>query len=141
MNDPGFKYKLVWLFSTISVALIVTAGAESPEVAPNQSKASRTKPQVIYHLPPSSPYAATLHSQAKRQSNELPIDSSMPASLQTSRANANAVPPPTPSPSVPQPVVRVVRPKHKVNRSAPRSHSFAKPPGHGNPHGNKSHKK
>lgn len=49
----------------------------------------RAKPQVIYHLPRSSSYAATLHSQAKTQSHPLPIDASMPPSLQMSRAAAN----------------------------------------------------
>lgn len=49
----------------------------------------RSKPQIIYRLPRSSNYAATLHSQAKTQSHPLPIDSSMSPSLQMSRAAAN----------------------------------------------------
>lgn len=49
----------------------------------------RSKPQIIYRLPRNSNYAATLHSQAKTQSHPLPIDPSMPPSLQMSRAAAN----------------------------------------------------
>ena len=69
--------------------------AEQPPAmtpAPAEAKTApppRAKPQVIYHLPRSSSYAATLHSQAKTQSHPLPIDSSMPPSLQMSRAAAN----------------------------------------------------
>jgi hypothetical protein len=137
MKGPGFKYKLVRLFSTVSLTLVATAGAESPEAGSNQSRVPRSKPQVIYHLPPASPYAATLHSQAKRQNNELPIDSSMPTSLQTSRTNANAIQPSAPPLSLPE---SVVRPKRKPNRPPSGPHSFAKPPRHGNPDANKFHK-
>jgi hypothetical protein len=138
MKDPGFKPKLVWLVATVSVALLGTVAAQPPETGTNKSRSTRTKPQVIYHLPPASPYAATLHSQAKGQNDELPIDSSMPTSLQTSRTNANAGQQQTPTPALQQPLER---PKVKLNRPPARSRSFAKPPGHGNPHGNKSHKR
>src|SRR5205814_5686503 len=84
----------------------------------------RTKPQVIYHLPPASNYAATLHAQAKGQNNDLPIDNDMPVSLQLSRANANAAAAAaeareeaTPSPSA-QP---------RFNRPRPPSHQSARP--------------
>lgn len=60
-----------------------------PAAEAKAAPASRAKPQVIYHLPRSSSYAATLHSQAKTQSHPLSIDSSMPPSLQMSRAAAN----------------------------------------------------
>jgi hypothetical protein len=71
------------------------AKAEQPPATsppPAEAKAApppRAKPQVIYHLPRSSSYAATLHSQAKTQTHPLPIDASMPPSLQMSRAAAN----------------------------------------------------
>lgn len=60
-----------------------------PPAEAKTAPSPRAKPQVIYHLPRSSSYAATLHSQAKTQSHPLPIDSSMPLSLQMSRAAAN----------------------------------------------------
>ena len=63
--------------------------AASPPPAEVKTAPPRAKPQIIYHLPRTSSYAATLHSQAKTQSHPLPIDSSMPPSLQMSRAAAN----------------------------------------------------
>jgi hypothetical protein len=90
MKDPGFQNTPAWLLWVALLALTGTVLAQPPETGPNKTPAARTKPQVIYHLPPSSNYAATLHSQAKGQNNDLPIDSSMPASVQMSRANANA---------------------------------------------------
>lgn len=134
MKDPGFKYNLVWLLSIVSLAMVGTAGAEAPETGPKKSGSSRGRPQVIYHLPPSSPYAATLHSQAKGQNNELPTDNSLPSQI----APPSAPQQQTPLPSIQE---RRVSPKLKSNRSRPRSRSVAKPPGHGNPHANKSHKK
>ena len=56
----------------------------------SSSQSARSKPQVIYHLPRSSTYSATLHSQAKTQNNLLPVDGQMPTSLQLSRSAANA---------------------------------------------------
>ena len=96
MTLPGFHYRFCML---IALAAMCAAGfaakAEQPPAMsppPAEVKAGpprRAKPQVIYHLPRSSSYAATLHSQAKTQSHPLPIDSSMPPSLQMSRAAAN----------------------------------------------------
>lgn len=65
--------------------------AMTPPPAEAKTAPPRTKPQVIYRLPrnSSSTYAATLHSQAKTQSHPLPIDGSMPPSLQMSRNAAN----------------------------------------------------
>ena len=65
------------------------AAASPPPAEIKTAPPIRAKPQIIYHLPRSSSYAATLHSQAKTHSNALPIDSSMPPSLQMSRAAAN----------------------------------------------------
>ena len=90
MKNPGFQNKPVWLLWVAFFALTGTVLAQPPETGPNKTPVARTKPQVIYHLPPKSNYAATLHSQAKGQNNDFPIDSGMPASLQMSRANANA---------------------------------------------------
>jgi hypothetical protein len=139
MKNPGFKVRLIRLFFLGSTAVAATAMAKSPENGPAKRPASRTKPQIIYHLPPTSNYAAMLHSQAKTQNNELPVDSSMPTSLQISNANANTAAQQQPTPS---PVEeRRVKPKLKVNRSPVHARSVAGPPGRGNPHGNKSHKK
>jgi hypothetical protein len=91
---------------------------------------------VIYHLPSSSNSAATLHSQAKGQNNDLPIDSGMPTSLQISRANANAAADQAreqPAASLP-PEAKIKRPKSQ--RSQP---AKAKGSSHSEP--KKSHKK
>ena len=90
MKNPRLHFKLSWL---AWAALLVCGGAvlaQPSDPGANKKPVARTKPQVIYHLPPSSNYAATLHSQAKGQNNDLPVDASMPISLQMSRANANA---------------------------------------------------
>jgi hypothetical protein len=89
MKNPGFQCKSVWLGWAALFALAGTVLAQPPN-ASTKKPVARPRPQVIYHLPSSSNSAATLHSQAKGQGNELPIDSGMPSSLQISRANANA---------------------------------------------------
>jgi hypothetical protein len=143
MNIPEFQHKLVWLAGTALLALTVTLRAEPPETLSKKSATLRTKPQVIYHLPPSSNYAATLHSQAKGQGNELPVDSSMPTSLQMSRANANAAAAQAQQEAAtPPPQDRSVKPPRlQSNRSQTRRHSSPKTISRGNSHGNKSHKK
>jgi hypothetical protein len=95
MKNPGLPLKLMLLLSTNFLALTATLRAEAPPSAAETRAArtpsgTRTRPQVIYRVRPASNYAATLHSQEKTEPNELPIDSSMPASLQHSRENANA---------------------------------------------------
>jgi hypothetical protein len=140
MKDPGFQLIFRLIFAA-SLALTGVVCAQPADQAPNKKPVARTKPQVIYHLPPSSNYAATLHSQAKAQNNDLPIDGEMPTSLQISRANANAAAAQarqeaaTPAPQKPQ----VARPKDPSHRSV-RSQSV-KAKGPARPHGNKSHKK
>jgi hypothetical protein len=135
MKNPGFQCKSVWLGWAALFAFAGAILAEPPD-ASTKKPVARPRPQVIYHLPSSSNSAATLHSQAKGQNNDLPIDSSMPTSLQISRANANAaaaqareqpVTSPPPQPSVKPPKVQ-------------RSHSVkAKGPARSGP--KKSHKK
>lgn len=90
MKDPGFQHKVICLLAAALFAVAGPGFAQPPEKAPNKQNVARPKPQVIYHLPRSSNYAATLHSQAKGQNNDLPIDGGMPTSLQISRSNANA---------------------------------------------------
>lgn len=107
----------------------------------------RAKPQIIYHLPRTSSYAATLHSQAKTQSHPLPIDSSMPTSLQMSRAAANEAAARAqqeqqlqqqPAPKInSSPQQRVKRPKLHSNYPQMRKQG----PGKARGHGNKSRKK
>src|SRR2546423_4676833 len=126
MKVPDFKFKLVRIICAGCAALAATALAESPETGPNKSAGSRTRPQVIYHLPPASNYAATLHSQAKGQNSELPIDSSMPTSLQMSRANANAAAAQQEQTAPPPPRERHVKIKVPSNRPPARSRSFMK---------------
>ena len=140
MKDPDFKLNLVLLVCAVCLGLATTGPAQSPETGVKRSTVLRARPQVIYHLPPASNYAATLHSQAKGQITEPPIDSS-PTSLQMFRADPDAAPvqqlqrPPMPFQQ------RSVKNKAPRNRSQIRPHSFARPPGHGNPHGHKSHRK
>jgi hypothetical protein len=138
MKNPGFTVRLIRLLFVGWTAVALTAMAEPPDNG--KKAAARTRPQIIYHLPPASNYAATLHSQAKTQNNELPVDSSMPTSLQSANSNANAAQQQaTPRPTAPE---RRVQPKMKANRPQASPRSFARPPGHGNPHGGgKSHKK
>ncbi|MDP9004491.1 MAG: hypothetical protein M3N12_06820, partial [Verrucomicrobiota bacterium] len=103
-----FFHKLFAIVVALALITIVPfAEAQPPSTSvdgPNDVKktvmAPRVKPQVIYHLPRSSNDAAALHAQAKAENNMLPIDSSMPTSLQLARSNANAAaqtPPPGPS--------------------------------------------
>lgn len=141
MKVPNFKFKLVRIVCAGCAALAATAFAESPETGPNRSAASRTRPQVIYHLPPASNYAATLHSQAKGQNSELPIDGSMPTSLQMSRGNANAAAAQQLQATPPPLQERHVQLKVRSNRSPVRQRSVIHSPGRGNGHGNKSHRK
>src|SRR3954466_13094247 len=95
MRNPGFQPSLIAFVCAVLFALSAMLRAEPPPSAPDvqQSKVSpvpRAKPQIIYHVRPTSNYAATLHSQQKTQNNELPVDADMPTSLQLSRSNANA---------------------------------------------------
>jgi hypothetical protein len=141
MKDPDLKPKLAWLVCAGCAALAATVVAESPETESKRNASSRARPQVIYHLPPNPNYAATLHSQAKRQNNDLPVDDSTAISLQTSRANANSAAAPQQQAATPPPQGRRVRTSVRSNRPPARPHSFVKPQSHGNGHANKSHKK
>ena len=139
MKNPSLTRKLIQFLSATSLAAAVTVGAQ-PDTSTTKSRAPRARPQVIYHLPPASNYAATLHSQAKSQNNELPIDSSMPTSVQTLHANANTDAAQQPAASQP-PHQRQLKPRARSNRAQGRPHSFGKSSGRGNGHGNHSHKK
>jgi hypothetical protein len=154
MIRPRFHLRLLVLIAFAAIGGLRPASrAEQPPVPtqpPAESKsapAPRAKPQIIYHLPRTSTYAATLHSQAKGQSNALPIDSSMPISLQISRAAANQAqeePSASPGPSKSTEAARqstLKRSKMPSNRSHIRSHASPKGHGPGNSPGNKSHKK
>ena len=84
MKDPRFPHKLVWLVAAALFAVPGPGFAQPPE-----RNTARQKPQVIYHLPPSSSSAARLHSQAKGQNSDRPVDSDGPAAPQVSRENPN----------------------------------------------------
>jgi hypothetical protein len=135
MKDPGFQ-KSVLLGTVALFAAAALLFGQPPETAPNQRGAARARPQVIYHLPPTSNYAATLHSQAKGQTNNPPVDSNTPALLPAREDAASAPPPQQTQQQQPQ---RVKRPREQSVRVI-RPQSFkAKGPGHGGP--KKSHKK
>lgn len=141
MKDPGFENKPVWLLWVTLIALTGPVLAQPPETGPNKTPAARTKPQVIYHLPRSSNYAATLHSQAKGQNNDLPIDSSMPASLQMSRANANAAAAPAQQEAAAPPLKESSGKTTKLqSKRSFHSKPSVKPKGRGNSHGNRNKK-
>jgi hypothetical protein len=96
MIRPRFYYRFSVLIALAAIwgPSFVAQAEQPPAVSPPPAEAKaapppRAKPQIIYRLPRSSSYAATLHSQAKTQSNALPIDNSMPPSLQISRSAAN----------------------------------------------------
>lgn len=89
MKIPECRNRLIWLIGAM-LYLAFCGGLCAEPDKPASKGATRTRPQVIYHVRPASNYAATLHAQAKTQNNDLPIDSSMPPSLQHSRENANA---------------------------------------------------
>jgi hypothetical protein len=152
MIRPHFHHRLLVLIAFAAIwGLGFAARAEQPPAESKSAPAPRAKPQVIYHLPRTSTYAATLHSQAKGQGNALPIDSDMPVSLQMSRAAANAAgaqaqEEPSASPgnakateAARQSTLR--RSKVPSNRPHLRSHNSSKGQGPGNSSGNKSHKK
>jgi hypothetical protein len=142
MKIPEYQNSLVWLVCAIFVVAF-TGGLRAEPDKPASKSVTRTRPQVIYHVRPASNYAATLHAQAKTQTNnDLPIDSNMPTSLQISRENANAEaaeartrqeaaerPRPTPRPKV-QKRQQMMRPPMSVKSN-----------GHGSKaHGPKGHK-
>ncbi|HKP92709.1 MAG TPA: hypothetical protein VJS88_02340 [Chthoniobacterales bacterium] len=104
---------------------------------------------MIYHLPRTPAYSATLHSQAKTQNNLLPVDGQMPTSLQISRsaANAEAVEAQRQAAAASSSEDQTSpRPKRMIKRSRPKApvvRTFAPGHGksHGNPHPGKGHKK
>jgi hypothetical protein len=86
------------LLSAVTVPMVVAQPpqAESSPTAkqPVQAKelkSERQKPQIVYNLGSASRETAeALHAQSKAADVSLPIDGSMPISLQVARANANA---------------------------------------------------
>jgi hypothetical protein len=139
MKNPGFQLHLVRLVCAILFALSNLLRADPPPNPPEVKSAKaptapRTKPQIIYHVRPASNYAATLHSQEKTQNNELPVDSSMPTSLQLSHSNANAdAREQQQKQQQQQPVHERVQKHPRIQKSHGRpSQSFGKSKGHGN---------
>jgi hypothetical protein len=136
------------------VALVLCFGFASRGGA--ESPSPRAKPQVIYHLPRTSGYPATLHSQAKTENAFRSSDRETPPSLQPPQPSTNAPPIPAqenarknldaasqPAPRQEKPITR------KPHSKPPPSRAFSpKPPhggghghGHGNPHPGKGGKK
>ena len=140
MKNPGSHFSLA-CFSIIGLlAISGTAQGEPTETPSRKSATSRAQPQVIYHLP-SSNYAATLHSQDKGQNNDLPIDSSMPTSLQLSRAKANEAAAQARQEPHSSPPQEVAQPKLKSKPSQTPHRTFPKSTARGNSHGVKPPKK
>jgi hypothetical protein len=135
MKNPGFHCISFWLGWATLLALTGTLLAQPPDASKKKPVAG-PRPQVIYRLPSTSGSAATLHSQAKGQNNDLPIESGMPTSLQISRANANAAAAQARESAVTPPLAETRVKPHGVQRS----HSAkAKGSFHSGP--KKSHKK
>lgn len=149
MKNPGLNKRLAQLGCALLLAVPAALFAEPPATAPQMQSskvptAPRSKPQVIYHVRPSSNYAATLHSQAKSQTHELPIDSSMPTSLQLSRSNANAAAAEAQAQARMQPEAAAKQPSFKPSKVRP--YRVMRPPsakgkGPGPARGNKPRKK
>lgn len=159
MTRPRFhlRFSVLIAFAAMWAPGFVAEADQPPATSPAPAEVKtapppRAKPQVIYHLPRSSSYAATLHSQAKTQSHPLPIDGTMPPSLQMSRSAANEAAaraqqeqqlqqqkqaPRVTSP----PQQRIKRPKLHSRPPQMRKHGPGKARGPGSSHGKKSGKK
>jgi hypothetical protein len=152
---PFHLKSIAFLFTPVMAicALMLPAAAEQPAVSPQEPAElkkvlvpPRAKPQVIYHI--SKADASALHAQAKSQTDALAVDSSMPTSLQMSRAAANEAaaakaaappqPPAAPKESVAKTDPAKQTPKHfsvRAKESAQRKNSSPR-----NSHTPKSHK-
>jgi hypothetical protein len=159
---PFHHHSITFLFTSVmAIGALAPAvvGEQPPALPPAQAESKKTptppqsKPQVIYHI--SRGDVAALHAQAKTQRNALPIDSSMPPSLQMSRAAANeaaakaaATQQPSPSPNEAAQNIDPARNAAKDSRVRtnvrPQSkNSSRRVRGNGpprNPHAQKSHK-
>jgi hypothetical protein len=91
-------FSVTILLSGLTVRMVV-AQPPQPESSPTgkqpveakELKSERQKPQIVYNLGSASRETAeALHAQSKAADMSLPIDGSMPISLQVARANANA---------------------------------------------------
>jgi len=93
MRIPRLQISFVRLVGAMIFALAGTLHAETPpnssETRAVKTQRARTRPQVIYHVRPASNYAATLHSQEKTETNELPVDRGTAPSPQVPRENPN----------------------------------------------------
>src|SRR4051794_22904535 len=87
MKNRSFKSRSAWLPAAAWLVLTTPLLAQ-----PTNKRAERAKPQVIYHLPASPNYAATLHSQAKGQNNLEP-EASTATPPPVSHENQNVAPP------------------------------------------------
>ncbi|HKP04529.1 MAG TPA: hypothetical protein VJU77_14350 [Chthoniobacterales bacterium] len=153
MNAPFHHRRTFFLAAFIagwgfwSWAVAQQPAAAPPPPAEAKSQRPRVKPQVIYHLPPASNYAAALHSQAKTQRDTIPVDNSMPTSRgAANEAAANAPPevgagPRPKTNSAPVAPARVMKPRSHSPGPSLRHKPASKGHGHGNGHGNKSHHK
>jgi hypothetical protein len=98
MRRRAAAFSATILLSGVTVSTL-TAQPPQPESSPTakqpieakELKSERQKPQIVYNLGSASRETAeALHAQSKAADMSLPIDGSMPISLQVARANANA---------------------------------------------------
>src|SRR5205085_2331559 len=75
----GIVVAFIAVCGLVSWGLAQPPPVAAPPAESNSVQPPKTKPQVIYHLPPASDYAAALHSQAKTPHYAPPADNSGPA--------------------------------------------------------------
>ena len=145
MKFPGSHNKLAWLACVTLLALAAMVIAQPPE-KPKAAPTPPPRPQVIYHVRPTSDYAATLHSQAKGEGSDVPAEAARSPTVEPTRPNPVVPAPETRGPSELVRQAPAVE-QHHLNQPKAQSNQVVRPHGfkpqkqHGNPHGGKPHKK
>ena len=133
MKTPGVHFPLPL---AVALALLFSISARGePPPAVSEAARNRSKPQVIYHLPRSSSYGATLHSQAKTE-RDMPVERPSPSRLpvpEAQQAPERAIAEPPRNQVAPQQKQTVKRPPSKAPPQ--RAVSPGRGKGHGNSHG------
>jgi hypothetical protein len=70
MKTPGIHLTFAL---AVGLVLLFPPGTKAEPPSSSNENSRRSKPQVIYHLPRTAAYGATLHSQAKTE-RELPVE-------------------------------------------------------------------
>ncbi len=135
MKTPGVHFPLPFAVALALLVSVSTKGEPPPSAAESGNSNKRSKPQVIYHLPRSSSYGATLHSQAKTE-RDLPVERPTPSRVpvpEAQQAPERAIAEPPRNQVAPQPKQTVKRPHSKA--APQRAVSPGRGKGHGNSHG------